>query len=101
PIVELFVDGVSQGTTSQVSPEQRGWNEFIVNGLTQGTHTLDLKGTYYDGSSNHGPTIQIIVDAPPPHADTVTLTQDVLLSGSQNLTWSDATVPGNAHVVSA
>jgi len=101
PIVELFVDGVSQGTTSQVSPDQRGWNEFIVNNLTPGTHTLDLKGTYIGGGSNHGPTIQIIIDAPPPHANTVTLTQDLVLSGSQSLNWSDATVAGNGHVVSS
>ncbi len=99
PVVELFVDGVSQGSTSEVSPDLRDWNEFVLTSLTPGTHTLDLVGHYKAGNTNHGPIIQIIVDAPPPHANAIVLTQDLVLSGSQNLNWSDATITGNGHVV--
>ena len=60
---------------------------------------MELEGTYLDGSKNRGPTIQIIVEAPVPHGTTVTLTQDLTLSGTQSLNWTDTTVIGNGHLV--
>src|SRR5262249_26503672 len=45
--------------------------------------------------------ITIHVDPPPAHGGTITLTNNVVLSGSTDLDWTDKTIVGNGFTVTA
>ena len=97
--VRFFVDGVQVASQAQW-PGQVNHFETLLTGLTLGPHTLTTE------SRNFGELIRqsvfpvtIEVVPPPSRPNAVSLTADLVLSGSQDLDWTDAVVEGNGFRV--
>jgi hypothetical protein len=98
--VYFFVDGVQKATDDHT----RGYNHFecIVTGLTPGAHSLTTQSLNFGNVILTSATaVTITVAAMPVKANTITLSADIVLSGSQNLDWEDAVVQGNGHTVTS
>jgi Bacterial Ig domain len=99
-VVRFFVDGTF-ATNPMPSTEQNHY-EALINGLTIGPHTLTVqsttaKGVVFDGLM----AVTIFIDPAPVHANTITLSADMTLTGATPLSWQDVTVIGNGHNVIA
>ncbi len=104
----FYVDGQLVGAALPSATDFNLWELRLPAGLSQGEHVLTVGHVPYDpatgagGTQVNGPTpITIHVDAPPVHGGTVTLMQDLVLSGSAGLDWTDKTVIGNGFKVLA
>jgi hypothetical protein len=98
--VRFFADGVQFA----VDGHSRGYNHFesIDTGLTPGTHRLTTQSLNFGNVIlNSAETVFIAIAAMPVKAKTVSLSTDIVLSGSQNLDWEDAIVQGNGHTVTS
>jgi hypothetical protein len=97
--VRFYVDGVQAASDGHT----RGYNHFeaLVTGLTAGSHTLKTQSDNYGGVIANSDPVVITVDPVPTKTNTVTLSADLQLSGSQSLDWQDAIVKGNGHKVTS
>jgi len=102
----FYIDGQLQGTIPPSGTDFDLWELRLPSGLAAGDHVITVTYVPYDPNSGGGGTaitgeipITIHVDAPPAHANTVTLTRDLTLSGSTDLNWNDTTVIGNGFKV--
>jgi len=104
----FYVDGQLAGTAAPSSTDFNLWELRLPNGLAAGDHVLTVAYVPYDPNTGTGGApvsgeipITIHVDAAPSHSGTVTLTQDLVLSGSTDLDWTDKTVIGNGFKVTS
>jgi hypothetical protein len=104
----FYVDGLLAGTAAPSSTDFNLWELRLPNGLTAGDHVVTVTYVPYNPNTGSGGTpingeipITIHVDAMPSHSGTVALTQDLVLSGSTDLDWSDKTVIGNGFKVTS
>jgi hypothetical protein len=98
--VRFFVDGKLQ---AKVEPAPDGYNYFetTFKDLAVGPHVLTAESTNHGGVIRKSVPVQIVVEAPATRAKTVNLTQDLVLTGSADLAWEDATVNGNGFRVTS
>jgi len=96
--VRFFVDG---DLKARVEPAPDGYNYFetVFKDLSAGNHVLTLESTNFGGVIAKSLPVAITVEPPVTRANTVTLTQDLVLTGATNLTWEKATVRGNGFKV--
>ena len=104
----FYVDGQLVGTAAPSVNDFNLWELRLPNGLAQGDHVLTVKFVPYNPSTGGGGTpinglvpVTIHVDAAPVRGGTVTLAQNLVLSGSTNLDWTDKTVIGNGFRVTS
>ena len=107
-LVRFYVDGQLVGSASPSASDMNLWEMRLSNGLPQGDHVLTVSYVPFNPSTGGGGTpvnglspVTIHVDPAPAHATTVTLTGNLVLSGSADLDWTDATVVGNGFTVTA
>jgi MYXO-CTERM domain-containing protein len=100
--VRFFIDGQMVGVAQQTTAIDY-YEVQLPAGLAAGPHSLTAQSLNYNNVVLDSVVAVSITVAPmPAHANTVTLTQDLMLSGSTALDWTDTTVIGNGHhVVSA
>jgi hypothetical protein len=97
--VAFFVDNVQ---VARVKPTEGriNWFEAYATGLQPGSHTLRAESVNWGGTVLVGPTVTIVVDDfPTKGGGTVSLTRDLVLSGSADLTWNNVVVKGNGFKV--
>lgn len=98
--VRFFADGVQKA----VDGHSRGYNHFeaIMTDLGVGSHYLTTQSLNYGNLIvNSAETVFVTIAPMPVKAKTITLSADVVLSGSQNLDWEDAIVQGNGFKVTS
>src|SRR5207248_256745 len=96
------------GVVPMNAQEQDHWELRLAAGLVAGDHVLTIRFTPYDAKLG-GPgapidgavPVYIHVDPAPTHKSTLTLSADMQLSGGTDLDWTDVTVIGNGHKVTA
>ena len=105
-LVRFSVDGQLAGTATPSPTDMNLWEMRLPGGLPAGDHVLTVSYVPYNPSSGGGGTavaglapVTIHVDAAPSHATTIALTEDVVLDGSADLDWTDATIVGNGFTV--
>jgi hypothetical protein len=97
--VRFFVDGVPVATQAQW-PGQVNHFETLLTGLAPGPHTLTTESRNYGELIRQSVfSVRIQVDPPPSRPNSVSLSADLVLSGSQSLDWTDAIVNGNGFRV--
>jgi hypothetical protein len=98
--VRFFVDGQLK---AKVEPAPDGYNYFeaTFKDLAVGPHVLTAESTNHGGVIRKSVPVPIVVEAPATRAKTVSLTQDLVLTGLADLTWEDATVKGNGFKVTS
>ncbi|HEX5058915.1 MAG TPA: right-handed parallel beta-helix repeat-containing protein [Kofleriaceae bacterium] len=97
----FYVDGTSVGVIPPDPANQNLWELRLPNGLPAGNHVLTVKFKPHGVAAVDGIVpIYITVDPAPPK-QVVTLTQDMVLTGSTNLDWTNVFVKGNGHTVTA
>jgi hypothetical protein len=97
--IAFFVDNVE---VARVKPTDGriNWFEAYATGLQPGPHALRVESVNWGGVVLVGPTITIVVDEFPTKAGgTISLTRDLMLSGSTDLTWNNVVVKGNGFKV--
>jgi len=106
--VRFYVDGQLVGTAAPSTTDFNLWELRLPQGLAVGDHMITVTYVPYDPNSGGGATaingevaVTIHVDAAPTHPGTVTLTQNLVLSGSTDLEWNDKTVIGNGFKVTS
>jgi hypothetical protein len=98
----FLIDGAPVGSVPPDPNGQNMWELRLPGGLTAGDHVLTVRFTPHAASAVDGMVpIYIHVDPLPAKTRTVNLTADVVLSGDQDLDWSDALVKGNGFSVRA
>ena len=104
----FYVDGQLVGTAPPSVNDFNLWEVRLPNGLAQGDHVLTVTFVPYNPSTGRGGTpinglvpVTIHVDAPAVHGGTIALTQNLVLSGSTDLDWTDKTVIGNGFKVTS
>jgi len=104
----FYVDGQLVGTVPPNADDFNLWEVRLPNGLSEGDHVLTVAFVPYQASTGGGGTpinglvpITIHIDPAPGHAGTISLTEDLVLSGSADLDWIDKSVNGNGFVVRA
>jgi hypothetical protein len=98
----FYVDGQPVGTVPPDPNNQNLWELRLPNGLSAGDHVLTVKFKPHAVATIDGwVPIYIHVDPMPTKARTVSLTADLVLSGTQNLDWTDTIVKGNGFSVRA
>lgn len=96
--VECFADGKSWGSLA-LRDDLKDYFEFFVKDLPTGRHILSLKATFSTGSPAESPPLAVIVEDAPPRANTIKLTQDLVLKTGQELKWENATIIGGGFRV--
>jgi MYXO-CTERM domain-containing protein len=97
--VRFFVDGQMVGVQPQ-SVMIDYYDLQLPAGLAAGPHQLTAQSlNYNDVVLNSVVAVSITVSPMPAHASTLTLTSDLMLSGTTSLDWTDTTVIGNGHQV--
>lgn len=106
--VRFFVDGQLVGTAPPNPNDYNLWELRLPNGLPPGDRVLTIEYVPYNPSTGGGGTpidgyvpVTIHVDPAPTHGGTVVLANDVVLSGSTDLDWTDKTVIGNGFRVTS
>jgi hypothetical protein len=102
--VAFYVDGKAVGTIGPDPNNEDMWELRLRNGLRAGDHriTIVFQPTGAVASiQGNSPGVLIHVDPAPQYANTLSLTSDIVLSGSTNLTWNDVTVHGHGFKVIA
>jgi hypothetical protein len=104
----LYIDGKPVGTVSPIADNFNLWELRLPNGLGAGDHVISVTYVPYDPATGGGGSaisgevnVTIHVDPAPAHSGTVSLSQDLVLSGSTDLNWTDKTVIGNGFKVIA
>jgi hypothetical protein len=99
--VRFFVDGQRVGVAQQTTAIDY-YELELPAGLTAGPHSLSAQSlNYNDVVLDSVVAVSVTVAPMPAHANTVTLTQDLMLSGNTALDWTDTTVIGNGHTVAS
>lgn len=105
--VRFYIGGVLAGSQGPNPAEQNHWELRLPAGLTTpGDYAITVSYVPYDPATGGGgtpidsaaPTL-IAIDAAPAHSRSVSLTEDLVLSGATALDWTDASVVGNGHTV--
>jgi hypothetical protein len=106
--VRFYVDGNYVGTSTPSTTDFNLWEVRLPNGLAQGDHVLQVTFVPYNPSTGGGGTpinglvpVTVHVDAPVSHSRSIVLTQNLILSGSADLDWTDAAVVGNGFTVTS
>jgi hypothetical protein len=99
-LVIFYVDG-AEIARAEPTDGRINWFEAYTRGLSAGTHVLRLESHNFGGVIARSAPLSIVVDAVPAKPHAVTLTQDIVLSGSTDLTWNDTIVRGNGFKVRA
>jgi hypothetical protein len=100
--VTFLIDGAAVGTVPPDPNNQNLWELRLPGGLSAGDHVITVRFQPHAAAPVDGLVpVYIHVDPVPVHANTVTLTSDLVLSGSTDLVWDDAVVRGNGHTVRA
>lgn len=106
--VRFFVNGELVAFATPSATDFNLWEARLPNGLPAGDHVLTVAYVPYNPSTGAGGTpvqglapVTIHVDPAPVKSGTVTLTENVVLSGATPLDWSDVTVVGNGFTVTA
>lgn len=104
--VQFYVDGAPAGAFLPPDPNNFDlWELHLPAGLIVGLHTITASYTPEDSSGAPGVPVwttagvTVRVDPAPSRTNTVSLSSDIVLSGSAGLTWDDATIYGNGHTV--
>jgi hypothetical protein len=104
----FYVDAALVGTVPPNPDDYNLWELRLPNGLLEGDHVLTVKYVPYNPSTHGGGTpidgsvpVTIHIDPAPVHGGTVTLTHNLVLSGSTDLNWTDKTVIGNGFTVTS
>jgi hypothetical protein len=104
----FFVDGQLVGTAPPSTVDFNLWELRLPNGLPEGDHVLTVKYVPYNQATGGGGTpingfvpITIHIDPAPVHGGTITLTQNLVLSGATDLDWTDKTIIGNGFRVTS
>lgn len=97
----FYVDGVAVGTIPPDPGNYNLWELRLPNGLPAGDHTLTVKFKPHGAPAIDGRVPVYITVDPPPSKQVVSLTQDIVLSGTAGLDWTDVLVKGNGHTVTA
>jgi len=107
-LVRFYVDGQLVGSATPSATDMNLWEMRLGDGLPAGDHVLTVAYVPYDpaagggGSAVNGLTpVTIHVDPPIARAAQVELTEDLVLSGSDDLNWNDVTVIGHGFKVVA
>jgi hypothetical protein len=95
--VRFYVDGVQVASDDHA----RGYNHFeaVVSGLSVGAHKLTTRSSNFGDLIGYSDTAAILIDPPPGKANAITLTSDIVLTGTTSLNWQDAIVRGNGRRV--
>ncbi len=100
----FYIDGQLVGAVPPSTTDFSLWELRLAGGLAAGDHVLTVSYVpYVPSTGGAGEPISglvpvtIHVDPMPLHGHTVTLSKDLVLSGSTNLDWEDTTVIGNGH----
>jgi hypothetical protein len=106
--VRFYVDGQLVASVPPSVNDFNLWEARLPGGLPAGAHVLTVKYVPYNPATGGGAApidglvaVTIDVDPAPVHARTITLTQDLVLTGANALDWSDATVIGNGFRVTS
>jgi hypothetical protein len=106
--MRFYIDDVLAGAMPPSTTEEDHFELRLAKGLVRGDHKLTVSYVQWDPKTGGAGTVvdalapvRISVDPPPSHSGTVTLTNDLVLSGSTDLDWQDQTVVGNGHKVTA
>lgn len=95
--VQFFVDGELVDTKGQ-HPDEINKFETTVNGLEPGMHVLTVKSRNFGDVILDGLVpVYIMVDPMPEKSTTLNLTEDLILTGADNLDLVDTVVIGNGH----
>ena len=96
--VRFFVDG---RLAAAVEPAPDGYNYFetTLRDLAVGGHVLTVESSNYGNISRKSWPMPIVIEAPATHTSTVALSEDLVLQGTADLTWENATVRGNGFRV--
>jgi len=98
----FYIDGAPVGVVPPDPDDQNLWELRLPGGLTPGDHVLTVKFKPHAVAAIDGwVPIYIHVDPLPAKAKTVSLTSDLVLTGNQNLDWTDTLVKGNGFSVRA
>lgn len=98
----FYVDGAPIGVVPPDPNDQNLWELRLPGGLTPGDHVLTVKFKPHAVAAIDGwVPIYIHVDPMPTKARTVNLTSDLVLTGDQDLDWTDTLVKGNGYTVRA
>ncbi len=97
--VRFYVDGQLK-STQKTTKGRIDWFEAYLDDVPAGNHVITLQSTNKSGIRNSFP-VPIVVTEMPKHAKTITLTEDINLSGNQDLDWQDTTVIGKGFKVHA
>jgi hypothetical protein len=106
--MRFYVDDVLVGTVPPSTTEEDHFELRLDKGLPHGDHEIRVSYVQWDpktkagGPVVDGPVrVHVSVDPLPTHSGTVTLTEDLVLTGNKDLDWQDQTVVGNGHTVTA
>jgi Concanavalin A-like lectin/glucanases superfamily len=104
----FFIDGQLVGSVLPSTSDFNLWELRLPNGLPAGDHVITVKYVPYNQATGGGGTpingrvpVTIHIDPPASHGDTLSLSTDIVLSGSTPLNWTDKTVIGNGHKVTS
>jgi len=104
----FYVDGQLVGSVPPSEDDFNLWELRLPAGLAAGDHVLTVKFVPYNQSTGGGGTpingfvpVTIHVDPAPVHGGTITLTQNLVLSGTTDLNWTDKTFIGNGFKVTS
>ena len=107
-LVRFYVNGQLAGTATPSATDANLWELRLNGGLPAGDHVLTVSFVPFDPNSGAGGAavaglapVTIHVDPLPQHASTISLSADLLLSGSTDLNWSDVTVIGNGFRIAS
>lgn len=98
--MQFYVDGVLVGTDKPDPQNQNLWELRLPRGLPAGNHVITVKFKPHAAPAIDGLVpVYIAVDPMPSRGRTINLTSDVVLSGSEDLDWTNAVVIGNGRTV--
>ncbi|MGE0863336.1 MAG: hypothetical protein AB7P34_05470 [Vicinamibacterales bacterium] len=106
--VRFYVNGQLAGSAPPSATDFNLWELRLPGGLPAGDHVLTVAYVPYNPNTGSGGApvngavpVTIHVDAAPSPGGTISLTEDVVLSGSTSLNWTDKAVIGNGFTVTA
>lgn len=97
--VRFYVDGQLK-STQKTTRGSINWFEAFLTDVPVGAHVLSVESTN-KGGIRKGFPVPIVVEETPKHGKTVTLSEDLSLSGTQDLDWQDATIIGKGYKIRA
>ena len=108
-IVQFYIDGGKVGEVHANPDGQNHWELRMPAGIAQpGPHMVTVRYIPHNPATSRGGEqiesqvpVVIQIDSRPTRLRTITLTQDLVLSGNKSLDWSDAVVVGNGFRVTS